>query len=275
MFSKLLKYELRAQGGLLSLLSGGALVVGLVGGLLMTIFTNTVMKAISSSVSDMQATFGTVLPILLAVGALFVLIAYYFAVVLILFYRFYKHHFSDEGYLTFTLPATTHQILLASIAIWYLISMVVTILSGLLIFLPLMKFTQLLGDSEISITIGDVFVSSLQGYDVGVLVTQILSTICTAAGSMVLVMLSITLGSVIVKKYKLLAGFGIYYGVNMVISVISGVLGTVAAVGDTMIFSNSTGEILPLAVAGGMYLAIAVGGYFLMHYLVDERLNLP
>ena len=61
----------------------------------------------------------------------------------------------------------------------------------------------------------------------------------------------------------------------MVISVISGVLGTVAAVGDTMIFSNSTGEILPLAVAGGMYLAIAVGGYFLMHYLVDERLNLP
>ena len=128
MFTKLLKYEFRAQRKLLSILSLSALGAGIIGGLMMWLITGSdVIYGSFTTENDFAAAMLISFSTTLMLGAIFAIIAYIVAVYILLLYRFYKHHFSDEGYLTFTLPATTHQILLSSILniiIWSFICIV-------------------------------------------------------------------------------------------------------------------------------------------------------
>ena len=137
MFAKLLKYEWKASAGLLGILSGAVLGVGLLGGVcLRYLFT------LAKSVGDGAANDVGMLPLLVFVMfAMLALVAYVVAVQIILVSRFYKSRFTDEGYLTFTLPVSTWQNYLSAltnILIWNTISALVMVTSMcLLVFIGL------------------------------------------------------------------------------------------------------------------------------------------
>ena len=120
MFAKLLKYEWKATSKLLGVLSLAALGVGVVG----TSVLKILVVSFADGIGDGLEGFIPVILIPAMIMIVFALIAYAFGSVIILMYRFYKNKFTDEGYLTFTLPVNSHQIFLSSLLnmlIWLMI----------------------------------------------------------------------------------------------------------------------------------------------------------
>lgn len=275
MFAKLLKHELKAQRGLFTILSLFALGAGIVGCLTMFLLdsiprsNNNIEQVVL--LSEMFASsllfFSFMAVIIYAAGIFFVLL-----------FRFYKHHFSDEGYLTFTLPATTHQHLLSSIAsivIYGIISILVSIVSLILFISPVLYFTYRdygdISDMMYIFTIwGEIFGE-------GEILVQCLSYVASSIYSLILPLVAITIGSLVAKKHKLLASFGIYYGLSIVISIVTGVMSIFTLISDA-VFIGTSGNLsfmFTSIFSTILHLGLAVGGYFLMHHLVDKKLNLP
>lgn len=268
MFAKLLKYEWNSVKGLLLPLSLAALGLGALGGLMMWLLQTTSENAESDRVFLPLAFFGLVL-----VGIIIGLVAYAVAVWILLLYRFYKRHFSQEGYLTFTLPATTHQILLSSITnivLWSLICIVTLTVAGGMILLPVIHLNQ---DAIVDRQTMQTFLEEFSHmYPKGYGAAYLFSVAASAVSALMLPLLCITVGSIVAKKHKLLASFGVYYGINVLISTVSGVL---TAAGT--IFSSDNNRILLMATVlpAVIQLCIGIGSYCIMHMLADKNLNLP
>lgn len=279
MFQKLLKHEFKSQSSLLGWLTVAVLGAGGIGAgvvqLLIHIFRDEVFAS-STVVNDASEGFlilGMIALLFLAVILMFAIAAYSTAVRLMLLYRFYKHHFTDEGYLTFTLPATTHQILLSStvnILIWTLISTVAVLISYLVMFMPLL----LLARQEAINVFSELNYVFTTVYGKGFIALQHVMVICSVLGGTIQPLLAITIGAQVSKKYKLLTGIGIYFGLNMIVSFITSIVSGISAVADIIIMDAAGAMTLTYLVPSILYLIIAVGGYFLMHYLVTNKLNL-
>ena len=272
MFSKLLKHEMKAQAGLIGVLSLAALGVGALGGAILWLIVNVP----KSSEDEVLITLLTMFGGLAVVGAFFAIMAYLIGVEILLIYRFYKHHFSDEGYLTFTLPVSTHQILLSSIlniAIWLLIAGLVAILGYLMIFAP--GIHQSIHDVHNDFLY--IFESIDSIFDDSIYFMQAISIFSTFIYGLILPLMSITIGAQVAKKHKLLAAFGIGYGLSTALSFISGILSFISLVGDVAISetSDSVYFIFSMLIPSLLYLGVGIGGYFVMHHLVDKKLNLP
>jgi len=271
MFSKLLKHELKSQGGLIGFLSLGALGVGVFGGLLLWLLMNLTKSNMDAPI----VAIGSIFSFMALAGTIFAIMAYMIGIRILLIYRFYKHHFSDEGYLTFTLPASTHQILLSSIlniAIWILVSGIVEFISIALILSPVM-IPSIQQASEYYFSI-EGLMYELSG---GTVFLQILSVISIFVYSLILPLLSITIGAQVAKKHKLLAAFGIGYGLSAAIGIVSGIISIFSLIGDAAVSvsSDTIYFVFSLLIPSLLYLAIGIGGYFIMHHLVDKKLNLP
>ena len=276
MFAKLLKYEWRATRGFLGLLSLICLSAALVGGLSMRYL-------VWVSELDTQEDVAIVLSVLTMIFAFIAIVICCVAMELYAVWRFYKSRFTDEGYLTFTLPVTTHQILLSSF-VNCLISMVcalAALMVGYLVLL-LLGFSALEGFFP---SLWEVMPLAMENLwrlfsgETGAFLAQLaLGVVAGVAGvlnSTVMMMLAVTIGSILAKKHKVLAAIGVYYGINMVMSLITSVLGVV--LGLSVYSSQSSGmDVLSsmMLMESGLFLIVAVGGYFLMYALVHRKLNL-
>ena len=273
MFAKLLKYEWRATRGFLGLLSLICLSAALVGGLSMRYL-------VWVSELDTQEDVAIVLSVLTMIFAFIAIVICCVAMELYAVWRFYKSRFTDEGYLTFTLPVTTHQILLSSF-VNCLISMVcalAALMAGYLVLL-LLGFSAL---DNFFPSLWEVLPLAMEnlwrlfsgetGTFLGLLLLEV---VVGVLNSTVVMMLAVTIGSILAKKHKVLAAIGVYYGINMVMSLITSVLGVV--LGLSVYSSQSSGmDVLSsmMLMESGLFLIVAVGGYFLMYALVHRKLNL-
>ena len=288
MFAKLLKYEWKANAGLLTILSACALGVGLLGaGILRAIvymsenmLSNELAAIATSSLSSMM------------VFVVLALVAYALAVQFITLFRFYKNKFTDEGYLTFTLPVTSHQIFLSSflnILAWLAISVFVLICAAaMMIFIglgePIEGMYEALGDIFINVDEGvDYIGQSMQGFGT-FLGLSILEIFVAPVYAIVLLMTSITLGCVLAKKHKILATIGMYYVINMVVNIVSSIISMVPTIllvfngmNDNDAFVDRYFVYMALTVGLTLLLQVglAIGGYFWSTYLMKHKLNLP
>ena len=273
MFAKLLKYEWRATRGFLGLLSLICLSAALVGGLSMRYL-------VWVSELDTQEDVAIVLSVLTMIFAFIAIVICCVAMELYAVWRFYKSRFTDEGYLTFTLPVTTHQILLSSF-VNCLISMVcalAALMVGYLVLL-LLGFSALEGFFP---SLWEVMPLAMENLwrlfsgETGAFLAQLaLGVVAGVLNSTVMMMLAVTIGSILAKKHKVLAAIGVYYGINMVMSLITSVLGVV--LGLSVYSSQSSGMDVFSSMMlwnAGLFLIVAVGGYFLTHWLVSRKLNL-
>lgn len=266
MFAKLLKYEFKWVSKPLTMISIAALAAGGLGGLLFRlIYDETLLEQTDTLIA---------VYIILLGGIFIALAAYGIGAEILLLYRFYKHKFSDEGYLTFTTPASTHQILLSSILnilIWSIICMVILSIALTLIFWPL------LADQQNLIHFLDI--NNLLNYlDIRAedVILTVFSMICTAVYSLILPLLSITVGSLLAKKHKLLCAFVIGYGISMAVSTLTGILNVTVYLEELTNVIESTSQALQasMLIPSIIQLVIGIGGYFLMHYLIDKKLNI-
>ncbi len=134
--------------------------------------------------------------------------------------RFYKHFYTDEGYLTFTLPVRRRTLFLSKIVnasifnAMYLLLMVFSVSAALVCALP----------SDILADFFSAFGKMLDGlkllgaWNVVYFVEWIALFVAIDLFATLLLYLCVTIGALVVRKAKLVVGLAIYYGVNTAIS---------------------------------------------------------
>lgn len=267
MFAKLLKYEWRSNAPTFGILSAAALGVSILGGVLL----RTLIHRGSALGGIAAFSLGTLL-----FFVMLSLIGYFIAVEIMLLVHFYKNKFTDEGYLTFTLPVNSHQIFLSSMVnmlLWSLISMLVLSVS--------VAIMLLITATGIDHTYIDQFTQGFPEfyetfYPDTYRIVDLLSRIISLVYGVVLPMTCLTVGAVIAKKHKILAAFGIYYGISVIMGTFESIL-TIAVSLDSMMESAQAGTELMLSTNIAsmiVQLVVTVAGYFTSTYLMKRELNL-
>ena len=261
MFAKLLKHELKSTAGNIGLLSLAALAMGILGGFM--------MRHIFTSVGQNQLENVNGIFVLLYIFVFLGLMAYAIGGSLYLAYQFYKRKFTDQGYLTFTLPAHSWQIFLSgmvNIMLWTLIITLVTVLSFAAIFLIGVIGTPVWEE----LLALDSYFPEIQEITAEFQPMVLVYGIVQFLSSTVIMMTCITLGSVLAKKHKILGAIGVYYGWSLIMGFISTQL-----LGDALFLAAEVDFTRVYTLETILQLAVAMGGFLLSCWLMDKKLNLP
>lgn len=281
MFAKLLKHEWRAIRSVIGLLCVIILLAGLtIGGVANYMFHMDQDGPTVVLDEDEQAMyaepelseFTEVICVLLIVAGVMAVAVCAAASIFVVIWRFYKSRFTDEGYLTFTLPVNSHQLLLSSIlnSIFGVLLVILACFAavGLAFALVFLAFPRdfIWADvwtswESIRQQLWESFVKNADQFALAAF-----SGITGAVSQLLSLMLAVTIGSLIAKKHKILAAVGVYYGIGLVESFLYSSIFLAAAAGQS---AN-----LLLGLPGVVALILAVGSYFLMYWLTSKRLNL-
>ena len=260
MFAKLLKHELKSSGGMLGLLNLAALAAGIIGGFLLRINMN-----VPTLMAENEGLYMLTLISLPVVS--FSLLGFGFGAEIYLAVQFYKSKFTDRGYLTFTLPVHTWQIYLASLVnlmLWSLLTIVVICIAFFGLFFIGIYDTEA-WHSLMQIDFGyefEIALSEFEGFHPLYIIAEYVS-------SSVRLLTSITLGSVLAKKHKVLGSIGAYYCISMVIGALNTwISGTILYDAEPQLQQI----LLPSAI---LSVIVILGGSALSIYLMDRKLNLP
>ena len=278
MLRKLLKYDFKSIIKIWFILSLSIVAFSVPVGYAMKIATEPREIPIGL---EILSTLGT---IILFLG----LIAYVLITGILIFKRFYKNFFTDEGYLTFTLPSNRNQLLFSKV-LFGSISYSATIMVAFVALYILLRIS--IGEALITINDWKELVSILNEglrlgtgvsvlYIITVLFLIIVIFILANCVSVIFLYLCITIASIITKKNKVLTAIGIYYLTNSVLSFvlmmfslfgISGISYWIQDLTDT----QEAWFILLSPLLIGLFLAlIVVGLYLIIYRLLDKKLNL-
>lgn len=268
MVKKLFKHELLAYARVLLPIYGIVLGIAAISRLIQAFETDSILFDILNG----SAVFAFVVSATVCLVA-----ASIFSIV-----RFYKNLFTGEGYLTFTLPVTTNQHLwvkLLAALVWDTASLITALLSVCII------------------TAGDVFAEITKAIAYlweqipeqigGHLVFYILEFLCILLFATVyehlLIYTCISAGQLF-RKNRILAAVGVYYGLYIVMQVISTVVTVcITILGEAGVFDplGAFIEQHPLPTVHIVLCAAAVlsaGGaaicYAVTHHILSRRLNL-
>lgn len=278
MFAKLLKHEWRATKSVIALLCVIILLSGLTVGLSMRSLAMADGNEVVVSSSEMYVTgedemqILEILCVILATAGMFAIGFCCVGAVFVFLSRFYKRCFTDEGYLTFTLPVTSHQILLSGImntVLGMLVVMVAAVVGvGIIFGLFMTAIPQEILWADVWVSLKDVMTQILESLhkNAGEFIMLGLSGIFGAFACLMELMLAVTIGALIAKKHKIIATVAVYYGINLVLGMVSSFLAM------TAVFSQDLSWLLGSTAM--VSCVAAVGGYLLMHWLISRKLNL-
>lgn len=269
MFTKLLKHEVKSCAPLLGILSACLFIVAILTGLdiRFILSNNTIPEALYAP------------GILFAVFAYLSLFGYLIACLFVPISRFYKSRFTDEGYLTFTLPAKTSHIFLSSavnIMIWQVVEILVVFISIaglLLIAVPMAEAKQAIESMfQVLPTIFADF------FDDSVWIAYLIILPINWLSAVVLPMTAVVIGSIAAKKHKILAAIGTYYGITILSSILSSAA-TASLALNTMLIDTVMSMaqfIVTFSISAAIVPALlTVCGYLLSIHLMKRKLNLP
>ncbi len=227
MFKKVLKYDMASVKRYWWLIAVAVLGIAVVGSL---VFRGVYLyfENVQNSPGQAEDIF---LSLVMMAGMIFLLICLMavfssvFVTPVITHLRYYRNFFTDEGYLTFTLPVSRKTLYLSKTVN----SMLWTAAHALLLVVAFSITITLAPPAEnghvlnfvVWQGLGDVLSAAWNAVGAWMFVyvlEGILLLICSSAMSVGLIQLCITIGAVIAKKHKLLAAIGIYYAVNMATS---------------------------------------------------------
>lgn len=275
MLGKLLKYEMRATAR--PILPAFLAVLGLT--LISSLFI--LFGNPFEDVAGLDTVYSTVFGSLLAFTILAIVV---FSAIVIIFIlqRFYKNFFTDEAYLTFTLPVSTAQNLgakLISGLIWVALAGLVSLFCIFyIIFVALMKSGEV-GLPEIWRAFGLGFQTLFEELELGTgavfLAELIVMVLVSLVSSLIIYYLSVTLGCFVAKKHKVWGSIGMYFAINFGISIVSNLFASFLTFG-TFAAEVDVGAVfhLLLLVPTVLYLAVGVVGWFVCVKLLRDKINL-
>lgn len=270
MLKKLLKHEWAASWKIPTILLGALLVISVFAGFT---FVAPVWESEMSGLSFLL--------VMVWMLYYFAIIGVSIGVVLYLAIRFYKNMYTDEGYLTHTLPVTSHQLLwskMIPIAAWNVIATVGILISVCIFGCMAVLFLQPdgMGLFETISFVIEEMVAELGIENIGAFVLSMIITgiagICS--GTMLLVG-SITIGQM-VGKHKVLGSIGAYFAINTVMQFVASAcmipyMFNAAFEETDNVFAISTPTYFMMAV---VYIVMSVALYFISEFIIRKKLNL-
>ena len=233
-----------------------------------------------------------VIGVLLIVFSFMVIAGYFFATVILIGVRFYRNFYTDEGYLTFTLPVRRSTLYFSKVlsGVIFLFSTTLVILLSVSIGLMLvpvnenttafgfvvrylwdalrMMIVELQGDFSTALifVLGALILFSILVYEI------------------LIMYLCITVGSVIAKKHKVLLSIACYYGLNAILSTVSSIAQVVFVIFSPFIAlaiaacatvpSVVWANLILLGVLAFMIVVLSIV-YYETRKLIENKLNLP
>ena len=284
MLGKLFKYENKSVSKLLTPMALAVIILPVLGALILKMqfifgdkFENgSIISSIFSLASGIMIFFIVIATISACFISLFILMQ-----------RYYKNLFSDEGYLTFTLPVKTGSIILSKLftaVIWSVIVAVCTII-GVMIFVLFGTSASFI-NNEVVDGFSQVFKQIFEFYFTGsavqiiYLIEILISIIVSLFTNILLMYLAITIGCQIAKKHKVLASIGMYFVISSVVSVLSTIIQVITTTtlygGFDFIYVEPTLSDVTLILLPSIIFSIILGVcYFLLNnYILKNKLNI-
>ena len=288
MFNKLRKYDMKAVSKLWWIGAVVSLAASVVGAVLIRFF-------IQVSESETENVFLVLISVLGAIVGFFCIIAIVLSFVLtlvLIFARFYKNFFTDEGYLTFTLPVKRSALLLSKTVnamIWFCAHYGIIIVS-LGLFLLLVSPPEE-GGSFINPMIFEGLAGAFEGlwstcgpWLIVYIAEALIIAFIYVLFSIILIHFCITFGSVIAKKAKVIVSIGIYYGISWVVGALwqfgayffAGFMSS----GMSILMEDATKNqifaiyALLIMVVAAILATICAALYSITQYMIDRKLNL-
>ncbi len=278
MLRKLIKYDFKALSRYLIVIHAMLLITAVLGRLL---FVGRLMSDPGrlSNAGAIATIIGIIIYVILFMTAVF-------GTMLMIAICFYKNLYSDEGYLTHTLPVTRGQLLISktvSGSVWMLLDMMMVILSLFILVLtrPVLDSFSSYWDELLS-AMG--FPAST-GYGKILLAFAVLF-IVSAVSNVVLIYVSITIGQLF-SNHRVLGAVVVYFVINTIVSIISSVAGsaysmsTFSHAADESSFVMMVNDGVIYQVYARLFLfslvleiILAIGAYTVTYLLMQKKLNL-
>lgn len=273
MLKKLLKYDLRSVfrfWWIVALISVGMAVLG---GFAQSILYNNDIPRVINVIASIVVFFSYFCMMGLAV-----------LTQVLLFIRFYRNFFTDEGYLTFTLPVKRETLLNSKVLAGFIAMAAAAAVCAL-------NFSIIFAIPQYEVFRSGEFFSGIKeglreipDHVVGPLIIMGIEALVLAALVLLLSVLflycCITFGSMLVKKGKLFASIGMYYGIgSSIISAMQLIL--ILSVGSITVWMEPISEwqaptIVTLILLGGILFLAALCAlvYAFTHWMLGRKLNL-
>ena len=285
MLKKILKYDLSSVGRIWWIIA-----VSVLG---MTVFSSLMMRMVTEQML-VEHPFLMVIVMLLFVFNIFAIFASAFITMILVFWRFYKNFFTDEGYLTFTLPVSRKDLLFSKLLtslVWNFASAILIVLCFFIMFAlipPENIFKEIFWAFDIA-ELSKVIFGPDVAFGIGWLLLYVVEAVLMITAYVVafasLVFLCITLGAMIAKKAKLITGIGIYYGINVLFSSVAQIIsmlfmslmssGLSVILVDAPISATCGAIALIMLIVCTMISAVAALLYFITLNCLERKLNLP
>ncbi len=274
MLKKLLRYDFKSVLRFWWIAAVSTLGLAVIGGWSISVFEN------QKELPEMLYVVATLASIVAVLGG----VAFAIMTVILLFSRFYKNFFTDEGYLTFTLPVKRSSLLNSK-----LISSVSTLLmTGFVIIVDIVIALCIAFYEDIFVkefwkdiikSIAEYF-ETYGIYAVYSIVQTIVSAILTVVISVLFASCCITIASIIAKKAKVITAIVIYYVANSTV-VFGMVMYNLFAMGTLYdwlssvprYYENTTAVLISLCMLlfKGIFCAVL---YAFQYWMLDRKLNL-
>lgn len=261
MFGKLMKAEWRASRRVI----GALCVVVLISGALLGLLGNLLLR--ESSGSWQLPGFVNVLFSLLSVAAVLAVALSLAASVFYALWRYYRSRFTEEGYLTYTLPVNNHQLMLSSILASVLEILLVGLATVAAVAMAFGIFAAELPWNEVDWgLVGRRFEELLSSFRpvAGDVLLVLLNMVLMFLATLLTLMLAVTIGATAAKKHPVLLAIAVYYGLSLVR------MAACLNAADAAYLSSGAA----LAALAGVNAAATLIAYFWMYYLTSRRLNL-
>lgn len=279
MFGKLLKYEFKTVGKWYLALYGVAATLSIALGFWMQSFINQSVNSTNSyeygygyGSSTQGILFGfAIVAFMLTIFALMT------STFLMNAFRFKNNVYGRQGYLTMTLPVTSHQILLSKLLaslIWYMIAAVGVFLCFIaMTSIALLPIRHEIPFHEVPKLISEILSSSFWlDYNGWMMIP---TTLLEVPVSILCVYFAISLGQLF-KDHRTVLAVAFYIAINFGTSLISTILflpswGTAAFLVDS---TGAYGSSMTFVIALLIQIGLGLFYYFGSHYIMTKKLNL-
>ena len=275
MFVKGMKYELRSVARIVVPL----LIVFLCASMLMSLGFMLDGRIFQASEATALTAIFALTESLLGIGIVLLIVAINITVYVLIIRRFYTSFFTDEAYLTFTLPVTMDchlMIKIVSMFFWNIAALVVTLLGTLIIFGGLaIGYTEQVQEVYYYFSyIIEMIQMSWQGSSDNLgaqLVVTVLNGLAEYIFQSLLIYFSITLGCMLFKKHRLLGAILSFFVINTLES-------WIRAIFQSLItgFGMTSGTVYLLQMIFSIVFMIVgmIALYLGTRYILQKKLNL-
>lgn len=195
--------------------------------------------------------------------------------------RFYNSFFTDEGYLTFTLPVTVNchiMTKIVSMILWNLMGTIVTIIA----FLIMMGGTEI-GYGAVSGFYAEfadelsylmTSMSGIPGEYTGSIVLLVIYCVISYIFEVLLIYFGISLGCMLTKKHRVIVSIACIFGVNIVFSILESIIETVVMVSSAFTENLAVVSTITLASLTVLGIVKVMVSYIGIKAILTKKLNL-